>query len=291
MYPGVSGFVDMLGRLRTRVGTASHDKSGPDADAFSEQDIEAGSENELGNGLLSIANLCQRDVMYMLTPKLTGQSMYLIHTDIIRLRELWQQLEHARATGSDRLAEITSDYRQLHFEHFQLVHLLRETVKLRSPPKKFFGRFQAVLEHCLRGPDAALHTGTREDWAMLHDLDLPDVWARNAAEYQWGEFLLQLFGSKFDHDKGVTSMEYPIGVFVVLVSALVNCGMAAFLGVPVALQALDVTSPTVYVGAYIAFLFVFGIIIQLSMPGYVVQLVLCLAYAAVLVANMKNSET
>jgi hypothetical protein len=72
----------------------------------------------------------------------------------------------------------------------QLVHLLRETVKLRSPPKKFFGRFQAVLEHCLRGPDAALHTGTREDWAMLHDLDLPDVWARNSAEYQWGEFLL-----------------------------------------------------------------------------------------------------
>lgn len=169
----------------------------------------------------------------------------------------------------------------------QLVHLLRETVKLRSPPKKFFGRFQAVLAHCLRGPDAALHTGTREDWAMLHDLDLPDVWARNAAEYQWGEFLLVSWDCRWQQ----TSMEYPIGVFVVLVSAFVNCGMAAFLGVPVALQALDVASPTVYVGAYIAFLFVFGIIIQLSMPGYVVQLVLCLAYAAVLVANMKNSET
>lgn len=87
-------------------------------------------------------------------------------------------------------------------------------------------------------------------------------------------------------------MEYPIGVLFTIVYSLFSCVMAAFLGVPVALQALDVTSPKAYVGAYIAFLFVFSVIIQLSMPGcYAMQLVLSLAYAAVLVANMKNSDT
>lgn len=85
-------------------------------------------------------------------------------------------------------------------------------------------------------------------------------------------------------------MEYPIGVFFTIVYAAISCVMAAFLGIPVALQALDVASPKAYVGAYIAFLFVFSIIMQLSMPGYAMQLVLSLAYAAVLVANMKNSD-
>ncbi|KAJ4316954.1 hypothetical protein N0V84_007610 [Fusarium piperis] len=216
--------------------------------------------------------------------------MYLVQTGAARLLELWEELEHARVSNSDRLAEITSNYTHHYIEYLQLLHLTRETAKLRPPPEKVFKGFQAVLAHYLHGPEAALHTGHRDDWAMLHGLDLPDIWVRNAAEYGWVEFLLQLFGSRIKHEGGVTSMEYPIGVLFTIVYALFSCAMAAFLGVPVALQALDVASPKAYVGAYIAFLFVFSVIIQLSMPGYAMQLVLSLGYAAVLVANMKNSD-
>ncbi|KAJ4167951.1 hypothetical protein NW754_011766 [Fusarium falciforme] len=292
MYPDVSRFVAYLGRLRSRAGAASHDKSGVNVntDASSEQDVEAGREHKLENGLLGIAEVSQQDVMYMLTPKLTRQSMYLAQTEAVRLLELWQELEHARVTNSDKLAEITRNYHHHHTEYLQLMHLIRETAKLRSPPAKFFNGFQAVLAHSLHGPEAALRTGLSDDWVMLHGLDLPDIWVRNAAEYRWVEFVLQLFGSRINHDGGVTSMEYPIGVFFTIVYALISCVMAAFLGIPVALQALDVASPKAYVGAYIAFLFVFSIIMQLSMPGYAMQLVLSLAYAAVLVANMKNSD-
>lgn len=55
--------------------------------------------------------------MYMLTPKLTSQSMYLAQTDAVRLRELWQEVEHARVTNSDKLAEITSNYHHHHIEY------------------------------------------------------------------------------------------------------------------------------------------------------------------------------
>lgn len=72
----------------------------------------------------------------------------------------------------------------------QLMHLIHETAKLRSPPEKFFNGFQAVLAHYLHGPEAALHTGLSDDWVMLHGLDLPDIWVRNAAEYRWVEFVL-----------------------------------------------------------------------------------------------------
>lgn len=53
----------------------------------------------------------------MLTPKLTSQSMYLAQTDAVRLRELWQEVEHARVTNSDKLAEITSNYHHHHIEY------------------------------------------------------------------------------------------------------------------------------------------------------------------------------
>lgn len=72
----------------------------------------------------------------------------------------------------------------------QLTHLIRKTAKLGSPPEKFFNGFQAVLKHYLHGSEAALCTGIPDDWVMLHGLDLPDIWVRNAAEYRWVEFVL-----------------------------------------------------------------------------------------------------
>lgn len=55
--------------------------------------------------------------MFMLTPKLNLQSTYLAQTEAVRLLELWQEVEHARVTNSDKLAEITSNYRHHHIEY------------------------------------------------------------------------------------------------------------------------------------------------------------------------------
>ncbi|KAM5342463.1 hypothetical protein ACJ41O_013429 [Fusarium nematophilum] len=256
---------------------ASHDTSG-DRD-----DTSAPVEN----GLPGLARRRRLDMTYMITRRHSEPTLYILSVAANRIERLYQEIQEARAAKSERVDELDKNLQRELSDYQQLVIQTRTVQQYERPNGRFLKRFLQSMKKLLCETDALFLGGPLEDWIMVHGLERLELWVRNAPEYPCGGFLLHLFKTKVETE-GMIYESYPLKVFTVLLYALVNCTLAAFLGVPVALSALDITSTDAYVGTYLAFLFVFGIMIQAVIPGHMVQAVLSLAYAAVLVANMKG---
>ncbi|KAF4970615.1 hypothetical protein FSARC_2396 [Fusarium sarcochroum] len=167
-----------------------------------------------------------------------------------------------------------------------MVKLVHDIERLEAPYTKFFSNFQDILDYVLSGDEAALVGRPREGWVMLHGLHPVTCRLQSSVEYPIVEYALQKLATKAKTEDGCTTLSYTTKSLVGVFNVFKNCLMAAFLGVPVALQALDVTTTGATVGIYLAALLVFGILVQFLMEDHTVQTLLTMAYAAVLVANM-----
>ncbi|KAF4465559.1 hypothetical protein FALBO_7610 [Fusarium albosuccineum] len=226
--------------------------------------------------------------MYMISRRYSEQTSFCLHAASNRIERCWEEVTQAVTRSSPdqddkarKLQREICDYQQLMIQ--------TETVqKFENPDKRFLAEYVENAKPQMPAADAAFLGGPLEDWVMLHGLDRLDRWVRTAPEYPLGAAFLRPWRTDVTSDEGYRYQTYPVRPFKVILSALVNCALAAFLGVPVALQAMNVTTTGAYVGTYVAFLFVFGVVIQAVVAGHMIQVVLSLAYAAVLVANMKE---
>ncbi|KAF4989505.1 hypothetical protein FDECE_14698 [Fusarium decemcellulare] len=264
---------------------ASHDE---DAGASSGPDIEALPYGKLENGLLGLAHRRKFDVMYMISRRFSEQTLFCLHAASNRIERCWEEVTQDVTRNSPDLDDKARKLQREICDYQQLMIQTETVQKFENPDKRFLAEFVENAKPQLSRADAAFLGGPLEDWVMLHGLDRLDRWVRTAAEYPLGAALLRPWRTDVTSDEGYRYQTYPVRPFKVLLSALVNCTLAAFLGVPVALQAMNVTTTGAYVGTYVAFLFVFGVVIQAMVAGHMIQVVLSLAYAAVLVANMKE---
>ena len=83
----------------------------------------------------------------------------------------------------------------------------------------------------------------------------------------------------YDHYYGAVFRLFALGVFYSLVSG--------FVGLPVVIQTLNVTSKEGEVVTYMLCLFGFSIMMKVSLPGLNMPLIATLAYAGILAANMR----
>ncbi|KAF5024875.1 hypothetical protein F66182_3033 [Fusarium sp. NRRL 66182] len=224
--------------------------------------------------------------MYMNAPRFSKQSLYLLLRKATHLIKLWHELECARITKSDELTEKEVAYEQVHVAYLRLEDLVSRVERFDQPHAKFFSNFRAILAYVLSGDEAALTGRPREDWVTLHGLPRMDSFVHNSVEYSTVEFALQMLAKKTKTEDGSVAVIYSVSSLAKVLGALKNCAMATLLGVPVALQALNVTTPGASVGIYLTALLVFCILVQICYEDHKMQTVLTLGYAAVLVANM-----
>ncbi|KAF4465550.1 hypothetical protein FALBO_7601 [Fusarium albosuccineum] len=127
-----------------------------------------------------------------------------------------------------------------------------------------------------------------QDWASIYNVDKFEQTFNVFLHRPLAQRIVNAISSNIEESGGYSLYYVPMGYIRFAIVGAFNCFVGVFVAAPVAIQALNVTSPAGEVATYVAFVIVAGFLIQTLVTGFTRQLLVYLAYAGVMAAVMRQ---
>ncbi|CAM1508294.1 Fc.00g051420.m01.CDS01 [Cosmosporella sp. VM-42] len=272
-----------------------HHQEGEDLDTRQTPEIDGttSSNNDApdGSGLLTLGEFQSADLMQMVTRCFTEQAAYCNNIKQQAIEKLWREVQAARYAKSDNQEELDQRFCAEVESYYRFVQLETQVHSLEQPGRKhiekFIGTAKWKFKEAKEGGGEFLE-GRLDDWVFIPMMDKLEHLILSIPNYRIGKLLLTPFKWQTTEDEHTTYEHYGGKLFRVLAVGTFNSLIGGFVGFPVALQTLNVTSRVGEVVTYLLCLAGFGIVVKPLLPGLNLALVVTLAYASILAANMRS---
>ncbi|KAI5461358.1 hypothetical protein BGZ63DRAFT_424252 [Mariannaea sp. PMI_226] len=249
-------------------------------------DLESGRHHQ-DRGLFSLAARAGQDSSYLLGRRFSQQASYCIDNKMIQISRLWEQMQLVEAKDGDTLASLSQCLEDKMLTYLTFLVLVKEVQGWHAPHRQLLQRhLDAARVQLAEDQQSFLDENKFNDWVPAYPIEPLEQWIKYLPQYKFLDKVFRPFVKTSREIDGVKELEYSSRPFQIACLTAFHIIIAALVGVPVAMQALDVTSTTINVVVYMLGLFVLIGFAQVIVPGMSPQFFMTLAYAAVVASNM-----